>query len=119
MSPEREADCLFCKIIDKKIPAKIVHEDEKSLAFQDINPQAPVHLLIIPKRHIIGLSTLQPGETEQVAHLFSVVPKLAREKGISESGFRTVVNSGREAGQTVFHLHVHLLGGRPFQWPPG
>ena len=112
-------ECLFCKISEKKIPSKIVYEDEKMVAFEDINPQAPVHLLLIPRKHISGLLDLKPEEREEMSHLFLTLPKLAREKGIAERGFRTVVNSGRDAGQTVFHLHVHLLGGRPMQWPPG
>lgn len=114
-----EGDCLFCKIIEKKIPSKIVYEDEKMVAFEDINPQAPVHLLLIPKKHIAGLLDLTPEEREEISHLFLTLPKLAREKGVAERGFRTVVNSGRDAGQSVFHLHVHLLGGRALHWPPG
>lgn len=112
-------DCLFCKIVEKKIPCKIVYEDEKMVAFEDINPQAPVHLLLIPKKHLSGLLDMKSDDKIEVGHLFSVIPALARQKGIAESGFRTVVNSGREAGQTVFHLHVHLLGGRAMRWPPG
>ncbi|TAK07382.1 MAG: histidine triad nucleotide-binding protein [Candidatus Manganitrophaceae bacterium] len=112
-------DCLFCKIIEKKIPSKIVYEDEKMVAFEDIQPQAPVHLLLIPRKHISGLLDLQPEEREEISHLFLTLPRLAREKGIAERGFRTVVNSGKDAGQSVFHLHVHLLGGRSLRWPPG
>lgn len=111
--------CLFCDIVKKEIPGKVVYEDEKAIAFEDINPQAPVHLLIIPKAHISGLSAVKPEETGTLAHLFSLVPKLAEKNGVLETGFRTVVNSGTAAGQTVFHLHLHLLGGRPFRWPPG
>ncbi|HIE64915.1 MAG: histidine triad nucleotide-binding protein [Nitrospira sp.] len=116
---EGTEDCLFCGIIEKKIPSKIVHEDERAIAFEDVNPQAPIHLLVIPRKHISGLSTMQPKDDAILAHLFSVVSRLAREKGIVEDGYRTVINSGRGAGQAVFHLHVHLLSGRPFQWPPG
>lgn len=116
---EGSEDCLFCGIIEKKIPGKIVYEDERAIAFEDVNPQAPVHLLVIPRKHISSLSTMQPEDGAILAHLFSVVSRLAREKGIVEDGYRTVINSGRGAGQTVFHLHVHLLSGRPFQWPPG
>ncbi len=112
-------DCLFCKIAEKKIPSKLVYEDEKMVAFEDINPQAPVHLLLIPRKHLSGLLDLTPDDREAISHLFLTLPKLAQEKGIAERGFRTVVNSGRDAGQTVFHLHIHLLGGRPLQWPPG
>ncbi len=114
-----EATCLFCKIIQKKIPSPIVYEDDRALAFADISPQAPTHLLIIPKRHIARLADLQSGDEGLMAHLLIVVQKLAKEKGLLESGFRTVINSGEDAGQSVFHLHVHLMGGRIFQWPPG
>lgn len=113
------SDCLFCKISAKKIPSKIFYEDEKMVAFEDINPQAPVHLLLIPRKHISGPLDLTPEDREEISHLFLTLPKLAREKGIAERGFRTVVNSGRDAGQTVFHLHIHLLGGRSLRWPPG
>lgn len=115
----QEGPCLFCRIVKKEIPGKIVYEDEKAIAFEDINPQAPVHLLIIPKTHIAGLAAVKPEESGMLAHLFSLVPKLAEKSGVLESGFRTVVNSGASAGQTVFHLHIHLLGGRAFRWPPG
>lgn len=114
-----EDDCLFCKIIQKKIPSAIVYEDECALAFEDISPQAPTHLLIIPKQHIARLADLQCADEAMMAHLFSVVRKLAEAKDLLESGFRTVINSGEKAGQTVFHLHVHLMGGRAFKWPPG
>lgn len=114
-----EADCLFCKIIQKKIPSTIVYEDDAALAFEDITPQAPTHLLIIPKRHIARLADLQVEDETTMAHIFSVVLKLAKKMHLLESGFRTVINSGETAGQTVFHLHVHLMGGRAFHWPPG
>ncbi len=114
-----EADCLFCKIILKDIPGKVVHEDDKALAFEDISPQAPVHLLIIPKKHIARLADLQADDAALLAHLFSLVPILAEKYGVLESGFRTVINSGERAGQSVFHLHIHLMGGRDFRWPPG
>jgi len=113
------SDCLFCKISEKKIPSKIFYEDEKMVAFEDINPQAPVHLLLIPRKHLSGLLDLMPEDQADISHLFLTLPELARKKGIAERGFRTVVNSGRDAGQTVFHLHIHLLGGRPLRWPPG
>lgn len=118
-TPSMKSDCLFCKITEKKIPSKIVYEDEKTVAFEDIHPQAPVHLLLIPRKHISGLLDLSPEDREEISHLFLTLPRLAREKGIAEQGFRTVVNSGRDAGQTVFHLHIHLLGGRTLHWPPG
>ena len=117
--PQGEKECLFCSIAGKKIPSKIVYEDEKGVAFEDINPQAPVHLLIVPKAHIVSLSTVKPEELGTIAHLFSTVPMLAEKNGLLEAGFRTVVNSGEAAGQTVLHLHIHLLGGRVFRWPPG
>ncbi len=114
----RESDCLFCKIVQREIPNKIVHEDEMSLAFEDIGPKAPVHILVIPKKHIARLADLQEEDAPLVGHLFSVIPKLAKDHGVLEN-FRTVVNSGVGAGQSVFHLHIHLLGGRNFSWPPG
>ncbi len=116
---EGSEDCLFCKIVAKKIPSKLVYEDEAAIAFQDIHPQAPTHLLIVPKKHFDSLLEMDGENREQVGSLFSLIPKLARQGGLAEGGFRTVINSGRGAGQTVFHLHIHLLGGRPFRWPPG
>jgi histidine triad (HIT) family protein len=117
--PKEEKQCLFCGIAKKEIPSKLVYEDEKAIAFTDINPQAPVHLLIVPKDHISSLSAVKPDQIGTVAHLFSLVPRLAQKNGVLETGFRTVVNSGEGAGQTVLHLHIHLLGGRVFRWPPG
>jgi len=114
-----EADCLFCKIIQKKIPSKIVYEDDIALAFEDINAKAPVHLLIIPKTHIARLADIQQLDELTMAHLFSVIKTLAEQHELLDAGFRTVINSGESAGQTVFHLHIHLMGGRPFHWPPG
>jgi histidine triad (HIT) family protein len=113
-------DCLFCKIVAGSIPAKKVYEDEHSLAFLDINPQAPVHMLIIPKKHIAGLSDLRGHDEEKLllGHLHAVASDLAREHKL-EKGYRTVINTGADAGQTVFHIHVHLLGGRAMHWPPG
>jgi histidine triad (HIT) family protein len=112
-------DCLFCKIAEKKIPAKIVYEDDRSVAFEDINPQAPVHLLIIPKKHIPTISDIETSDNALAGHLIQVANKLARERGIAKRGYRLVMNCNREAGQTVFHIHIHLIGGRPMQWPPG
>ncbi len=114
-----EDDCLFCKIIQKKIPSKIVYEDKGALAFEDISPKAPVHLLIIPKTHIPRLADIQTKDAAIMASLFLVAQNLAEKYKLLDAGFRTVINSGEEAGQTVFHLHVHLLGGRSFHWPPG
>ena len=112
-------DCLFCKIINREIPATIVFEDDRVLAFNDINPQAPTHVLVVPKRHIESLNELQPGDDQIVGELVRRAAAIAKERGISASGFRTVLNTNRDGGQTVFHIHVHLLGGRSMQWPPG
>lgn len=113
------SDCLFCKIVEKKIPAKLVHEDEDTLAFDDIHPQAPVHTLVIPKRHVGSVQDL--GETDQalLARLLLACRKVASDKGLDGSGFRLVANTGRDGGQTVFHLHFHVMGGRHMGWPPG
>lgn len=112
------SDCLFCKIIAGKIPSKKVYEDEQTFAFSDINPQAPTHILVLPKRHLDGLKEARPEDAEIIGQCHLVAAKLAREKGL-ESGYRTVYNVGPGAGQTVFHLHLHLLGGRTLHWPPG
>jgi histidine triad (HIT) family protein len=111
-------DCLFCKIIDGKIPAKKVYEDEKVLAFEDITPQAPTHVLIIPKQHIVGLKEARPEDAEILGYCQLVAAKLGRERNI-EDGYRTVYNVGPRSGQSVFHLHLHLVGGRDLKWPPG
>ncbi len=111
--------CLFCKIISKEIPAKIVYEDEHALAFEDINPQAPVHILVIPKKHISTSLDIAPEDYELIGKLIEIANKLARENSVAEKGFRVVLNCNREAGQTVFHIHLHLLGGRAMHWPPG
>ncbi len=110
-------DCIFCKIVKKEIPASIVYEDDKVLAFNDISPQAPVHILVIPKVHVQGIAELTDMGT--VKDLFAVMKKIAVEKGIDQTGYRIVVNHGKNAGQAVPHLHFHLLGGRPLKWPPG
>ena len=111
--------CLFCKIISREIPASIVYEDDEVLAFNDINPQAPTHMLIIPKRHIASLSELRPDDDQLVGALVRRAALLAEERGVSGGGFRTVFNTNRDAGQSVFHIHLHLLGGRSMGWPPG
>ena len=113
------SDCLFCKIVQKTIPAKIVHEDDRSLAFDDINPQAPVHTLIIPKQHVSAVQDCGDQAPDLLAHLLVICTKVAKEKGLSQPGYRIVTNTGRDAGQTVFHLHFHVLGGRHLGWPPG
>jgi histidine triad (HIT) family protein len=111
--------CLFCKIVAGEIPAKRVHEDDELLAFEDIKPEAPVHVLIIPKRHIPTLSDVQPSDDALVGAMMRRAAIIATERGISESGYRTVMNCNSHAGQTVFHIHLHLLGGRRMSWPPG
>lgn len=111
--------CLFCRIVRRDLPATIVHEDDDVLAFQDIAPKAPIHLLVIPKRHIDGLQTLAEGDASVIASLFACVNRLAARTGVHATGYRTVINAGPDGGQTVPHLHVHLLGGRPLTWPPG
>ncbi len=112
------SDCLFCKIIGGTIPAGKLYEDDELLAFWDINPQAPKHFLLIPKRHISGPGEITGADAELIGRMLAKAGDLARAEGIGE-GFRLVVNHGAEAGQTVFHLHVHVLGGRPMGWPPG
>ena len=111
------ADTIFTKIIDKKIPAKIAYEDETYIAIHDINPQAPVHVLVIPKRAIATLNDVQSADAELVGGMFVVARKLMAEMGHTD--YRTVFNCGTGAGQTVFHIHLHVLAGRPFKWPPG
>src|SRR5512133_3386878 len=113
------SDCLFCKIVEGKIPAKIVHQDADTLAFEDINPQAPVHLLVIPKKHIATLNDLAPEDDAVVGKLFRVAASLARQRGIADRGWRTTVNVNKDAHRLVFHVPLHLLGGRGFGWPPG
>jgi histidine triad (HIT) family protein len=113
------AECLFCRIIDRKTLAKIVHEDEYAVAIEDIHPQAPVHLLVIPRKHVLSLQDAQNEDEALLGHLLLVAAQLARERGIASRGYRTVVNNGAGAGQSVFHLHLHVLGGRGFHWPPG
>ena len=113
------ADCLFCQIVDGAIPAKKIYEDEQVMAFDDINPQAQVHVLVIPKRHVVSLDDTQESDAALLGQLLVVCAKMAREHGIAKTGYRVVANTGREAGQTVFHLHLHVLGGRSFTWPPG
>jgi len=112
-------DCLFCKIAAGQIPAKIVHQDDDTVAFMDINPQAPTHLLVIPRKHIATLNDLTPADDALLGKLHRVAAKLAAEKGIAAEGWRAVMNTNRGAGQTVFHIHVHVLGGRVMTWPPG
>ena len=112
-------DNLFQKIIDRQIPAKIVYEDDQCLAFRDVNPQAPTHVLLVPKRHIESLNELAPGDDQIVGELARRAAAIAKERGIAAGGYRVVFNTNRDAGQTVFHIHLHLLGGRSMKWPPG
>jgi histidine triad (HIT) family protein len=113
------SSCIFCRIIKREIPAKVVFEDEICLAFEDINPKAPTHTLIVPKRHIESMETLEDSEVEVLGQLFLAARDLARQKGIHRTGYRAVINTGPNAGQSVFHLHLHLIGGRSMGWPPG
>jgi histidine triad (HIT) family protein len=113
------ADCLFCKIASGEIPAKKVHDDAHTVAFEDINPQAPTHVLVIPRRHIPAFSALSAADGETLGHLAATINAIAEARGLTPDGFRVVCNNGRAAGQTVDHLHWHLLGGREFGWPPG
>jgi len=113
------SSCLFCKIITRDIPGAIVYEDDRILAFNDINPQAPTHVLLVPKRHIASLNDLQPGDDQVLGELVRRAAAIAKERGISAAGFRAVFNTNSDAGQTVFHVHLHLLGGRGMAWPPG
>ena len=112
------ADCIFCKIANKEINSALIYEDDSVVAFRDLNPQAPQHILIVPKKHVANIIELN--DKELAAHIFiEVVPKIAKEVGVDASGFRLVINTGEEGGQTVNHLHVHLIGGRKMTWPPG
>ena len=113
------SDCIFCKIVDGSIPAEKVFENDDLIAFEDLNPVAPVHVLVIPKRHVATLNDIEDGDASMLGQLFLAAKKIAAERGLSDDGYRTVVNCMSGAGQSVFHIHLHLLGGRPFQWPPG
>jgi histidine triad (HIT) family protein len=112
-------DCLFCKILAGDIPADIVYESEHAIAFRDINPQAPTHVLIIPRQHIATVNALESGDAQLVGELFLAAKQIARQEGVAERGYRLTMNCNAAAGQTVFHLHLHLLGGRDLGWPPG
>ncbi|MFA7096446.1 MAG: histidine triad nucleotide-binding protein [Gammaproteobacteria bacterium] len=112
-------DCLFCRMVAGEIKPDVVYEDADVLAFRDINPQAPTHVLIIPKRHVATLNDLEPEHAELVGKLFLAARHIAQQEGIAERGYRTVFNCNQDAGQAVFHIHLHLLGGRPLGWPPG
>ncbi|MES9859363.1 MAG: histidine triad nucleotide-binding protein [Candidatus Thiodiazotropha sp. LLP2] len=113
------SDCLFCKFVSGEIKPQTVYEDDDVLAFRDINPQAPCHVLIVPKRHISTLNDLIPEDAELMGKLYLAAAKVAKQEGLDGPGYRTVINCNEQAGQTVFHIHLHLLGGRQMKWPPG
>ena len=112
-------NCLFCRILEGEISAKTVFEDERLVAIEDIAPVAPLHLLIIPRKHIVNALDLEPADDELIGHVFRVAARIARERGVAESGFRIVSNNNAGAGQSVFHIHFHLIAGRRMEWPPG
>lgn len=112
-------DCIFCKIASGDIPGDIVYQDDDVLAFRDLNPQAPTHVLVIPRKHIATTNDIQPEDAELIGKMYLAAKQIARDEGIAESGYRCVLNCNREAGQTVFHIHLHILGGRAMGWPPG
>ena len=111
--------CIFCRIIKGEIPAKKVFEDELVVAIEDIAPVSPVHILIIPRKHFVNSLDLDPADNALIGHIFQVAARIAKERGVAEKGFRIVNNNNTAAGQSVFHIHFHLLGGRRFNWPPG
>lgn len=113
------SDCLFCRIVRREIPARLVFEDDRMIAIEDINPQAPLHVLVIPKTHIATLNDLAPANDSLVGEMTRRATAIAAERGFADRGFRTIFNTNREAGQTVFHIHLHVLAGRSLAWPPG
>ena len=113
------SECLFCKIVARTIPAALVYEDDMVVAFDDINPQAPTHTLVIPRKHVASIAELQDSDVGLLGHLMLTGNKIATLKGIADAGYRFVINTGVDGGQTVFHLHLHVLGGRHMAWPPG
>lgn len=112
-------NCLFCKMVSGEIKPDVIYQDDAVLAFRDINPQAPHHFLVIPRRHIATLNELGPGDADLVGKLFLAAKTVARQEGIAQAGYRTVINCNADAGQSVFHVHLHVLGGRHMSWPPG
>ncbi len=112
-------ECIFCRIIERQIPSKVVYEDDRVVAIEDANPQAPVHLLVLPRKHLPSLKEVGHEDEPLLGHLLTVAAQVAREKQLEAKGYRVVVNNGSWAGQSVFHLHLHVLGGRVFRWPPG
>jgi histidine triad (HIT) family protein len=113
------SDCLFCKIVARTIPAALIYEDELVVAFDDINPQAPIHSLVIPRKHFTSIAELQDADVMLLGRLLLAANAVAKKKGIADAGYRFVVNTGVDGGQSVFHLHLHVLGGRHMGWPPG
>lgn len=111
-------DCLFCKIINKEIPAQIIYEDDQVIAFNDISPQAPTHALIIPRKHISTLNDIESNDSALVGHMVKSAAQIAKQMGFAENGYRTVFNCNQDGGQTVYHIHLHLLGGKAMGWPP-
>ncbi len=114
-----DPDCIFCKIVSKQIPANLVYQDEQVTAFRDLNPQAPTHVLLVPNQHVANTESLEPEHDAIVGAVMRTARSIARSAGVADSGYRLVVNTGRDANNTVAHLHVHLLGGRAMSWPPG
>ncbi|MDQ1524945.1 MAG: histidine triad family protein [Pyrinomonadaceae bacterium] len=114
-----EQNCIFCQVVAGEIAADVIYTDERALAFRDINPQAPVHALVIPREHMDSLDDASGRDEGVLGHLLRVAARVANAEGLSESGYRTVINTGAGAGQSVFHLHLHVIGGRPLNWPPG
>jgi histidine triad (HIT) family protein len=119
MSDARPSDCIFCSIVGGHIPATLVHEEPDLLAFEDVNPQAPIHILFIPRRHVASLDSLEPADEGLAGRLLLAAGEVARRRGLDETGYRVVTNVGKDGGQSVSHLHLHLLGGRGLGWPPG
>ncbi|MCF6466521.1 histidine triad nucleotide-binding protein [Clostridium sp. Cult2] len=113
------SDCIFCKIINKEIPSEIIYEDDKVIAFKDVNPQSPIHFLVIPKEHIESSNYIDDENSSLIGHIFLTIKDLAKKQGIDQDGYRIVNNCGAFGGQTVSHIHFHVLGGRKFSWPPG
>ena len=114
-----DQNCLFCRIIAGEIPGDFIHQDDRAVAFRDINPQAPTHVLVIPREHLESLDDASQKDEALLGHLLRISARIANDQGLGESGYRTVINTGAGAGQSVFHLHVHVLGGRSLTWPPG
>ncbi len=119
MNDSSQSDCIFCKIAKGEIPTELVYDDELVCAFKDLNPQAPLHLLVIPKEHIPKIGDMTEDKQALLARLFTAANELAKKNGVDQDGYRLVINSGDNGGQTVYHLHIHLLGGRFMKWPPG